>query len=282
MVSAGHSDGNHHHLPAPRRRLAPDRRNALPAANRQTRLKAPACLVNSGPIPIRRSARSGSRRGHAGVDLTCEQHRSGIVQCGARAAVGLCHRRAGRPARRSVRGRCRCRCQVMARRSWWGGTAINATVLDSAGGFLVDRLVESPSRVAEGPAMAIEALAESFAGVLGIAGVSRNSVRAVGSDTPGPDSHGVRGFRRRGGCPALQGRRGGRNAQARRPIPASAARLRGRGVVSRRGAPCSPAQHACCARSPAARSLQPSSQGRQAAASSSSTLAPQDPEHAHC
>jgi predicted NBD/HSP70 family sugar kinase len=69
-----------------------------------------------------------------------------------------------------------------------GGTAINATVLDSAGGFLVDRLVESPSRVAEGPAMAIDALAESFARVLGIAGISRDSVRAVGLDTPGPAS----------------------------------------------------------------------------------------------
>jgi glucokinase len=69
-----------------------------------------------------------------------------------------------------------------------GGTAINATVLDSADGFLVDRLVESPSRVAEGPAMAIEALAESFARVLAIAGVSRDSVRAVGLDTPGPAS----------------------------------------------------------------------------------------------
>lgn len=69
-----------------------------------------------------------------------------------------------------------------------GGTAINATVLDAAGGFLVDRLVESPSRVAEGPAMAIEALAESFARVLDIAGVSRDSARAVGLDTPGPAS----------------------------------------------------------------------------------------------
>src|SRR5215469_14782959 len=69
-----------------------------------------------------------------------------------------------------------------------GGTAINTTVLDSAGGFLVDRLVEAPSRVAEGPASALEALAESFARALGIAGVSPDSVRAVGLDTPGPAS----------------------------------------------------------------------------------------------
>src|SRR2546430_2262711 len=52
-----------------------------------------------------------------------------------------------------------------------GGTAINATVLDSGGRFLVDRLVEAPSRVAEGPGVAIEALAEAFAGVLGLTGI---------------------------------------------------------------------------------------------------------------
>jgi glucokinase len=69
-----------------------------------------------------------------------------------------------------------------------GGTVINATVLDSAGRFLVDRLVETPSRVSEGPQVAIEALAESFAQVLGLTGVSRASVRAVGLDTPGPAS----------------------------------------------------------------------------------------------
>jgi predicted NBD/HSP70 family sugar kinase len=69
-----------------------------------------------------------------------------------------------------------------------GGRAINATVLDSAGQFLVDRLVETPSRVAEGPAVAIEALAGALTDVLGLAGVPRDSVRAVGLDTPGPAS----------------------------------------------------------------------------------------------
>jgi predicted NBD/HSP70 family sugar kinase len=69
-----------------------------------------------------------------------------------------------------------------------GGTAINATVLDSGGRFLVDRLVEVPSRVAEGPGVATEALAEAFAGVLGLTGIARESVRAVGLDTPGPAS----------------------------------------------------------------------------------------------
>jgi glucokinase len=69
-----------------------------------------------------------------------------------------------------------------------GGTAINATVLDTGGRFLVDQLVEVPSRVAEGPGVAIEALAESFTRVLGLTGTSPRAVRAVGLDTPGPAS----------------------------------------------------------------------------------------------
>jgi glucokinase len=69
-----------------------------------------------------------------------------------------------------------------------GGTAINATVLDADGRFLVDRLVETPSRVGEGPAVAIEALSDAFTGVLGLTRVPRTAVRAVGLDTPGPAS----------------------------------------------------------------------------------------------
>jgi glucokinase len=69
-----------------------------------------------------------------------------------------------------------------------GGTAINATVLDCTGRFLVDRLVETPSRVGEGPAVAIEALSDALTGVLRLTGVPREAVRAVGLDTPGPAS----------------------------------------------------------------------------------------------
>jgi glucokinase len=69
-----------------------------------------------------------------------------------------------------------------------GGTAINATVLDAAGRFLVNQLVELPSRVAEGPVVGIEALAESFTAVLGLTGTPPAAVRAVGLDTPGPAS----------------------------------------------------------------------------------------------
>ncbi|MGI8332416.1 ROK family protein [Actinomadura scrupuli] len=69
-----------------------------------------------------------------------------------------------------------------------GGTANNATVLDGSGSFLVDRLVETPSRVLEGPDVAVKALAEALDEVLALTGVARESVRAVGLDTPGPAS----------------------------------------------------------------------------------------------
>ena len=69
-----------------------------------------------------------------------------------------------------------------------GGTANNATVLDPAGRFLVDQMLEVPSRVREGPDAAIEALAASFDYVLKVTGTARAAVRAVGLDTPGPAS----------------------------------------------------------------------------------------------
>ncbi|MCW2889457.1 MAG: hypothetical protein JWL58_6319 [Streptosporangiaceae bacterium] len=69
-----------------------------------------------------------------------------------------------------------------------GGTSNNATVLDRSGRFLVDRLVETPSRVLEGPEIAVKALVEALDQVLTLTGLSRESVRAVGLDTPGPAS----------------------------------------------------------------------------------------------
>jgi predicted NBD/HSP70 family sugar kinase len=69
-----------------------------------------------------------------------------------------------------------------------GGTAINATVLDCGGRFLVDRLMETPSRVGEGPAVAVEALSDALTGVLKLTGIAREAVQAVGLDTPGPAS----------------------------------------------------------------------------------------------
>jgi predicted NBD/HSP70 family sugar kinase len=69
-----------------------------------------------------------------------------------------------------------------------GGTSNNATVLDGTGRFLVDRMVETPSRVLEGPDVAVEALAQAMDNILEVTGVPRASVVRVGLDTPGPAS----------------------------------------------------------------------------------------------
>ncbi|MEE8218632.1 MAG: ROK family protein [Vicinamibacteria bacterium] len=69
-----------------------------------------------------------------------------------------------------------------------GGNSNNATVLDPSDGFLVDSMVETPSRVLEGSGVAVESLVAAFDDVLERTGVSRDRVRAVGLDSPGPAS----------------------------------------------------------------------------------------------
>lgn len=69
-----------------------------------------------------------------------------------------------------------------------GGTTNNATVLDTSGHFLIEGLLEVPSRVREGPDTAIAALVETFEVALAATGTPVAAVRAVGLDTPGPAS----------------------------------------------------------------------------------------------
>jgi glucokinase len=69
-----------------------------------------------------------------------------------------------------------------------GGTCNNATVLDATGQFLVEQLVETPSRVLDGPAAAVEALVAAYDAILEATGTVRTLVRAIGLDTPGPAS----------------------------------------------------------------------------------------------
>lgn len=69
-----------------------------------------------------------------------------------------------------------------------GGTKTNATVLSQEGVFLIDRMVEVPSRVTQGPSAAIEAISAVFAAVLHEARADVRAVLAVGLDTPGPAS----------------------------------------------------------------------------------------------
>jgi glucokinase len=69
-----------------------------------------------------------------------------------------------------------------------GGTSNNATILNPSRGFLVDRLVEMPSLVTEGPELAVDAMAEALDNVLALTGTPADAVRGVGLDTPGPAS----------------------------------------------------------------------------------------------
>jgi len=65
------------------------------------------------------------------------------------------------------------------------GTKTNAAVLEDAGTSLVDRMVETPSRVREGPAAAIEAVSRAMESALEIASASPRAVLAIGLATPG-------------------------------------------------------------------------------------------------
>src|SRR5262245_46738453 len=69
-----------------------------------------------------------------------------------------------------------------------GGTSNNATVLDADGKFLVETMMETPSRVQEGPEVAVEALVAALDNVLEQTATERLAVHAVGLDTPGPAS----------------------------------------------------------------------------------------------
>jgi len=71
-----------------------------------------------------------------------------------------------------------------------GGTKTNATVLADDGTFLIDRMIEVPSRVNHGPPAAIAAIAELVGLALATAGATDRTVLAVGLDTPGPASAG--------------------------------------------------------------------------------------------
>jgi len=69
-----------------------------------------------------------------------------------------------------------------------GGTKNAVTVLTRGGEFLIDEMIEFPSRVTEGPAVAIPALVDAFHAGLHRTGHSIGDVIAIGLDTPGPAS----------------------------------------------------------------------------------------------
>jgi predicted NBD/HSP70 family sugar kinase len=69
-----------------------------------------------------------------------------------------------------------------------GGTSNNVTVLTQAGTFLIDHMLEVPSRVLDGPTAALGALREAVTVGLAAVGANLADVVAVGLDTPGPAS----------------------------------------------------------------------------------------------
>jgi glucokinase len=68
-----------------------------------------------------------------------------------------------------------------------GGTCNNATVLHPKG-FLVDELLETPSRVKEGPEAALRELVLAFDNVLARTSTDPGQVEVVGLSSPGPAS----------------------------------------------------------------------------------------------
>lgn len=69
-----------------------------------------------------------------------------------------------------------------------GGTAINYTLVDMDGRFLIDHLFEHPARSVEGPEVCLRQIADGLG--LAVASVGRDigEVAVVGLDTPGPAS----------------------------------------------------------------------------------------------
>lgn len=69
-----------------------------------------------------------------------------------------------------------------------GGTKTNATLIDETGEFLVDRMMEVPSCVREGPVAAVAAIRLALENAATLVGIDVSQIRAVGLDTPGPAS----------------------------------------------------------------------------------------------
>jgi len=69
-----------------------------------------------------------------------------------------------------------------------GGTAINYTVLDPDGRFLIETLCEYPARSKEGPDICLRQIVEGLDAAASCAGVSAGDITAIGLDTPGPAS----------------------------------------------------------------------------------------------
>jgi glucokinase len=69
-----------------------------------------------------------------------------------------------------------------------GGTAVNYTLLDQAGKFLIEGLCEHPALAKQGPDICLQQIADGLLIATHKAGVQLDDVVAIGLDTPGPAS----------------------------------------------------------------------------------------------
>ena len=69
-----------------------------------------------------------------------------------------------------------------------GGTAVNYTLMDEHGNFLIETLCEHPSRSKEGPATCMQQIADGLQLALKQAEIAAPDVAMAGLDTPGPAS----------------------------------------------------------------------------------------------
>ena len=69
-----------------------------------------------------------------------------------------------------------------------GGTAVNYTIVDQQGHFLIDGLCEHPALAKQGPDICLQQIADGLKIAADKAGVAVSDIVAVGLDTPGPAS----------------------------------------------------------------------------------------------
>ena len=69
-----------------------------------------------------------------------------------------------------------------------GGTAVNYTIVDQHGHFLIDGLCEHPALAKQGPDICLQQIADGLKIAADKAGVALPDIVAVGLDTPGPAS----------------------------------------------------------------------------------------------
>ena len=69
-----------------------------------------------------------------------------------------------------------------------GGTAVNYTLIDQSGKFLIEGLCEHPALAKQGPEVCLQQIADGLLIATRNAGVQFDDVVAIGLDTPGPAS----------------------------------------------------------------------------------------------